>query len=79
MYKKVIEFCPHCETEAGVMWDIEKEGHGLYCPYCGKYIMLCSECPVSVGELNCDWSEEGEAKVKCCCWDNRSEKADEKK
>lgn len=72
MHGKVIEMCPHCETEIGVLWDIDTDGHGLYCPYCGNYIMLCSECPERDGELNCDWSEDGAANGKCCSWDNRS-------
>ena len=40
----VVEFCPHCETEVSMEWDVETYGYKAYCPYCGKRLMLCSEC-----------------------------------
>ena len=44
MKKEIIEFCPHCETEVEMMWDIEKDGYKAFCPYCGNKLMLCDEC-----------------------------------
>lgn len=57
MTEDVYEYCPHCENEAVVKWDIEADGLQIYCPYCGKPLMLCSECPVRDGEESCDWQE----------------------
>jgi DNA-directed RNA polymerase subunit RPC12/RpoP len=63
----VTEYCPHCDTEVSVKWDIFKDGHSIYCPKCGTRIMLCSECPARDDEMTCDWVED---KVPCCSWDN---------
>lgn len=71
---EVVEFCPHCEYEAAVYWDVEREGHSIFCPYCGKRIMLCSQCPERDGEMQCDWQEN---KTPCCSWDNYSESSNE--
>ena len=57
MTEDVYEYCPHCENEAVVKWDIEADGMQIYCPYCGKPIMLCSECEARDGAI-CDWEEK---------------------
>ena len=36
----VIEVCPHCMSEAAVEWSPAEDGHSLFCPHCGKRIML---------------------------------------
>lgn len=67
----VYEHCPHCDREQAVQWNVEQDGHGLYCPNCGKYIMLCSECPARDGDMGCDWHEKD---IPVCRWDNRKER-----
>ena len=56
----IVEFCPHCETENEIRWDIETEGYEAFCPHCGKRIMICSEClRAEDNELQkCDWFKE---------------------
>lgn len=57
----VTECCPHCDTESTLMWSVEEHGYEIYCPVCGKKIMLCSMC----GHHNdCDWTEEAGCKMK---------------
>lgn len=57
----VTEYCPHCDTESTLMWSVEEHGYQIYCPVCGKKIMLCSDC----GHHNdCDWTEESGCKMK---------------
>lgn len=57
----VTEYCPHCDTESTLMWSVEQHGYEIYCPVCGKKIMLCSMC----GHHNdCDWTEEAGCKMK---------------
>lgn len=51
----VVEMCPHCEMEVSLYWDIESDGYQIFCPNCGKAIMLCSMCD----RKPCDWTEEG--------------------
>ncbi len=38
----VTEYCPHCDRETTVLWDVEQNGYQIYCPNCGETIMLCS-------------------------------------
>lgn len=63
----VTECCPHCDTEVTVKWLPSEDGHSIYCPKCGKRIMLCSECPARDGDMECDWLEK---EPPCCSWDN---------
>lgn len=57
----VTECCPHCDTESTLMWSVEEHGYEIYCPVCGKKIMLCSMC----GHHNdCGWTEEAGCKMK---------------
>lgn len=59
---EVFEYCPHCDTEIGVIWDVESDGYEIYCPNCGEKIMLCSMCP----NINkCDWKADSNGKG-CC-------------
>lgn len=53
---EVTEWCPHCEHEVTVQWNIDDDGMQIYCPYCGKPIMLCSYCDVRDGG-KCNWKE----------------------
>ena len=40
----VTEFCPHCETEIEMSWDVRVLGYKAYCPVCGQRLMLCDAC-----------------------------------
>lgn len=42
--KLVTEFCPECNTENTLVWDVEEDGYVAYCPHCGARMMLCDEC-----------------------------------
>lgn len=61
MKKPIVEWCPHCENEVEMEWDIEESGYKAYCPYCGKKLMLCDECTHS-DNPSCDW----DCKTKMC-------------
>lgn len=67
----VTESCPHCDTEVTVKWLPSEDGHSIFCPKCGTRIMLCSECPATVGDFTCDWTED---KIPCCAWDTIEDK-----
>lgn len=59
MRKYITERCPHCETEVSLFWNTEQQGFVIYCPNCGKPILLCDECKHTDGETHdCDWSSE---------------------
>lgn len=40
----VAEWCPNCNTEIEMSWDVETLGYKAYCPVCGKRLMLCDAC-----------------------------------
>lgn len=40
----VTEYCPNCETEIEMVWNVEQFGYKAYCPVCGERLMLCDEC-----------------------------------
>lgn len=40
----VTEYCPECETEVTMQWDVKELGYKAFCPHCGKRLMLCDEC-----------------------------------
>ena len=54
MAEQIVEMCPNCGNEVAVWWDMQKDGYQIFCPYCGKPMMLCSMCDRSP----CDWAEE---------------------
>lgn len=56
MRELIEEYCPFCESEFGVFWDVEEDGYRVYCPYCGKPNALCSMCDARDG-APCDWQE----------------------
>lgn len=51
----ITEMCPHCGAETGIFWNVEKDGYQVFCPNCGKPMMLCSMCD----RMPCDWTEKG--------------------
>lgn len=63
--KTVTEWCPHCESEIELVWDVGDRGYKAFCPVCGKRLMLCNECmhSGSDGEFvgKCDYSSTTDA------------------
>ena len=41
---EVTEWCPHCESEITMTWDVRSMGYKAYGPVCGERLMLCDEC-----------------------------------
>lgn len=56
--EEVTEYCPHCETEVTLQWDIARDGYKAFCPYCGNRLMLCAYCPRTE---QCDYDEESDS------------------
>lgn len=53
---RITEFCPHCNEEVTLEWDVKENGYQVFCARCGFKLMLCSECLYE--EDLCDWSGE---------------------
>jgi hypothetical protein len=53
----ITEWCPHCEYEIDMRWDVKQMGYQAFCPVCGKRLMLCSECSNDNGG-QCDYDAE---------------------
>ena len=53
----VTERCPHCEAEITMCWSVKEYGYQVFCPVCGKPLMLCDECR-HAGGIACDYREE---------------------
>jgi tRNA G26 N,N-dimethylase Trm1 len=69
-----VEYCPNCETEVEMRWDVKSSGYKAFCPHCGERLMLCDECmhPQDEDETpHCDYDRRTDS-----CW--RNPKADEK-
>ena len=67
----VAEWCPNCNTEIEMVWDVETLGYKAYCPVCGKRLMLCDACQHTPdGEYtdDCDYNT-----VKDTCKYNHNE------
>lgn len=52
---EVTEYCPHCDREITVLWNVGQDGYQIFCPNCGETIILCSVCDCEP----CDWTENG--------------------
>ena len=63
MLEIVTETCPHCTREVSIAWDVKNDGYHSNCPFCGKRLMLCSECPATHGEMHCDYNDADDT---CC-------------
>ncbi len=59
----VVEWCPHCENEIEMKYDVDKQGFQVHCPFCGEKVMLCDEC-FGKTEGKCGWSEENGCHMK---------------
>ena len=66
--EEVTEWCPHCETEVTLQWDIARDGYKAFCPYCGNRLMLCAYCP---RVEQCDYDEDTDT-----CYYNREKQED---
>lgn len=67
----IAEWCPNCNTEIEMAWDVETLGYKAYCPVCGKRLMLCDACQHTPdGEYtdDCDYKT-----VEDTCKYNRNE------
>lgn len=75
LVKTVSEFCPHCETEIEMMWNVSSNGYKAFCPVCGQRLMLCDECMHSIPEGECigkcDYCSEDDT-----CQHNQPKKAE---
>lgn len=64
--KSVTEWCPHCEYENTIEWDVEKHGYKAFCPHCGNVMMLCDECQHGQdGAPQCDWDSKTGKCFRC--------------
>ena len=54
----VFEECPHCGHEICVKWNVADMGYQIYCPVCGKVVMLCSECRQGLNVPLCNWNND---------------------
>lgn len=57
----VSEWCPYCETEVEMRWDVGKMGYKAFCPICGNRLMLCDACqhtPEGGYRGDCDYCTE---------------------
>lgn len=73
----VVEFCPNCETEVEMQWDVKVSGYKAYCPHCGGRLMLCDACLHPDDEYNvgkCDYCAQTDS---CKHNDNRPKRDDE--
>ena len=53
----IVEYCPNCETEIEMRWNVEEFGYKAYCPVCGNRLMICSECRDCEGNaIGCDYN-----------------------
>ena len=65
----VHEYCPNCEYDNTIEWDVEKEGYVAYCPHCGAMVMLCDECMHADDNPNHDCNAKlcAKRKATACC------------
>lgn len=54
--KIVTEYCPECEREIEMYWDVEVDGYQTFCPSCGERLMLCDDCDFDTATGSCRFS-----------------------
>ena len=52
----VTEYCPHCENESSMFWNVDEFGYKAFCPHCGKLMMLCAECCLRDGDYEVNYA-----------------------
>ncbi len=58
---EVTEWCPFCESEITMQWDVKQNGYKTICPECGNRLMLCDKCQHDENDNfldNCDYNSE---------------------
>ena len=55
---EVTEFCPECDREITLSWNVKEDGLKAFCPHCGNVLMLCAYCPATDSEspVSCDYN-----------------------
>lgn len=63
----VNEYCPFCDSDIEMTWDVPADGYEAFCPHCGKKLMLCDECLHSEDNTGqrCDFTEGEDGKGHC--------------
>ena len=64
---EVNEWCPNCEAENSLQWNVKEMGYVAKCTECGEKLMLCDECRHEYDEEKdeivlkdyCDWCADG--------------------
>lgn len=68
MRENVVELCPNCGGEVEMVWDIKEDGYEIYCPYCGKKMMLCDACMHANDFKGCGYDCIRQNKFKVIDW-----------
>ena len=66
----VSETCQHCGFDAELAWDTEAYGYNIFCPNCGKEMMLCEMCKHAQDNLKgyCDFRWINKEKTEGICF-----------
>lgn len=72
---EVTEWCPHCESEITMTWDVESMEYTAFCPVCGELLMLCDECQHRTPEGRCTDDCDYDSRTSLCRF-NQNHKAD---
>lgn len=59
------ETCPYCNHTIEMDWDANKNGYEIFCPYCGRKIMLCGVCKHDPAFKSCDYDPRKETCFRC--------------
>ena len=57
----VAEWCPNCDSEIEMVWDVDTRGYKAYRPVCGNRLMLCDACQHTQDDTykgNCDYCSD---------------------
>lgn len=47
---EVTEWCPHCESEITMTWDVASMGYKAFCPVCGEHTNITSDTIITAEE-----------------------------
>lgn len=66
----VSETCRHCGYDAELVWDTETYGYNIFCPNCGKEMMLCEMCKLAKDNRSgyCDFRWTNKEKGEGICF-----------
>lgn len=54
----VTEWCPHCESEIEMTWNVEDRGYKSFCPACGNRLCSAMSANTQMMRLPCDYERE---------------------